>query len=163
MPHTSDILETLFWAHFTTPKPHVVAPCTAVSSSALLWCLLSLSSPSFSYPINNPFLNTQPQLPRLPCTPCTHPAPPFHVAAPTPLVILACRLNWSEVKPRTQCRLEPSYIPVAKTPHRPSSSDKAADRDAASPKSPSTKKVHSRLVHSSLPVLLKCSLPMHRC
>ncbi|KAL3131608.1 hypothetical protein ABBQ38_007905 [Trebouxia sp. C0009 RCD-2024] len=53
------------------------------------------------------------------------------------------RLNWSEVKPRTQCRLEPSYIPVTKTVHHRSSSDKAADQDAASPKSP-TEKVHSR-------------------
>ncbi len=42
-----------------------------------------------------------------------------------------CRLNWSEVKPRTQCRLEPSYIPVRKSNHQRISSDQAASQEAA--------------------------------
>jgi uncharacterized caspase-like protein len=42
-----------------------------------------------------------------------------------------CRLNWSEVKPRTQCRLEPSYIPVRKSNHQRVSADQAASQEAA--------------------------------
>ncbi|DBA68558.1 TPA: hypothetical protein ACH3X2_013589 [Trebouxia sp. C0005] len=41
------------------------------------------------------------------------------------------RLNWSEVKPRTQCRLEPSYIPVRKSSHQRVSADQAASQEAA--------------------------------
>ncbi|DBA98665.1 TPA: hypothetical protein ACH3X1_014446 [Trebouxia sp. C0004] len=41
------------------------------------------------------------------------------------------RLNWSEVKPRTQCRLEPSYIPVRKSNHQRVSADQAASQEAA--------------------------------
>ena len=57
--------------------------------------------------------------------------------------LMVCRLNWSEVKPRTQCRLEPSYIPVGRSHYHRSSSDKAAEQEAASPMS-SSKKAHAR-------------------
>ena len=51
------------------------------------------------------------------------------------------RLNWSEVKPRTQCRLEPSYIPVRKSQPQQASPDQEAG--GTSPKGTS-KKSHSR-------------------
>lgn len=58
-------------------------------------------------------------------------------------MVIVCRLNWSEVKPRTQCRLEASYIPVGKSHHHRPSYDKAADQEAASVKS-SSKKIPAR-------------------
>ena len=62
-------------------------------------------------------------------------------------ICVLCRLNWSEVKPRTQCRLDPTYIPVRKGQQPRASADQAGDQEEAGATSPkgSLTRGHSRL------------------